>query len=428
MAVATMGLTAKTMAQVPNYVPTNGLVGYWPFNGNANDESGNGNNGTVNGATLTADRYGNIDKAYDFDGISDFIQCVYPGPIGQTNFSISFWLNTSMVVNNSPNEGVGHIIGYGAETNGNGIGINVNGSAHNAGCSQGITFDNYGGALVKVDNFNNTWNFYTIVNDISLGSNVNTQKIYKNGILMSQTCWVSPGSPTTNIIGNFPIRIGKYFGSSWVNPYFLEGKLDDIGIWNRTLSQQEITDLYNGCQLSVTSQTTNQNVNINSNAQFIVATSDPLATYQWQTDLGVGFQNLNSVGQYSGTTNDTLTISNVTMSNNNQQFRCIINSGSCADTSNVAVLTINNNVGINENTQNNLFSVFPNPAHNVINVKADSKLIGSVFTIYDNAGKAVKSGKINAANTTIELGNLSNGFYMFSVGENRKQSFKIIKE
>jgi len=39
-------------AQVPSYVPTNGLVGWWPFNGNANDESGNGNNGTVNGATV----------------------------------------------------------------------------------------------------------------------------------------------------------------------------------------------------------------------------------------------------------------------------------------------------------------------------------------------------------------------------------------
>ena len=43
-ASATQGLLNVTMAQVPNYVPTNGLVGWWPFNGNANDESGNGNN------------------------------------------------------------------------------------------------------------------------------------------------------------------------------------------------------------------------------------------------------------------------------------------------------------------------------------------------------------------------------------------------
>ena len=60
--------TTMSFAQVPSYVPTSGLVGYWPFNGNANDESGNGNNGTVNGATLTTDRFGNAGKAYGFDG------------------------------------------------------------------------------------------------------------------------------------------------------------------------------------------------------------------------------------------------------------------------------------------------------------------------------------------------------------------------
>lgn len=57
--IAALLLTASSaFAQVPSYVPTNGLVGWWPFNGNANDESGNGNNGTVNGAMLTSDRLG----------------------------------------------------------------------------------------------------------------------------------------------------------------------------------------------------------------------------------------------------------------------------------------------------------------------------------------------------------------------------------
>ena len=45
-----------------------GLLAYYPFNGNANDESGNGNNGTVNGAALAADRFGEAGKAYSFDG------------------------------------------------------------------------------------------------------------------------------------------------------------------------------------------------------------------------------------------------------------------------------------------------------------------------------------------------------------------------
>ncbi|MEZ4577795.1 MAG: hypothetical protein R2875_07210 [Desulfobacterales bacterium] len=50
-----------------------GLVAFYPFNGNANDESGNGNNGTVYGAGLTADRHGNLNSAYNFDGINDYI-------------------------------------------------------------------------------------------------------------------------------------------------------------------------------------------------------------------------------------------------------------------------------------------------------------------------------------------------------------------
>jgi hypothetical protein len=197
----------------------------------------------------------------------------------------------------------------------------------------------------------------------------------------------------------------------------------ETATFNTTTCQWDVT----GSPASI-SQPTNQTVNINNNAQFIVSSSDPSATYQWQTDLGVGFQNLNSVGQYSGTTNDTLTVSNVTMSNNNQPFRCIISSASCTDTSNTAILTVNNNVGINETIQENLFSVFPNPAQSVINIKADSKFIGQIYSIYDNTGRVVLTGKLNSENTTIELDNLSGGIYLFSVGANMKQTFKVIKE
>ena len=79
-------------AQVPSYVPTNGLVGWWPFNGNANDESGNGNNGTVNGATLTADRFGVLNSALSFDGIDDFVEMANAFSDWQ-DFSFSMWLN-----------------------------------------------------------------------------------------------------------------------------------------------------------------------------------------------------------------------------------------------------------------------------------------------------------------------------------------------
>ena len=51
---------------LPSYVPTDGLVAYYPFNVNENDASGNWNNGTVSGATLTANKDGDDDKAYEF--------------------------------------------------------------------------------------------------------------------------------------------------------------------------------------------------------------------------------------------------------------------------------------------------------------------------------------------------------------------------
>jgi hypothetical protein len=85
-------------------------------------------------------------------------------------------------------------------------------------------------------------------------------------------------------------------------------------------------------------------------------------------------------------------------------------------------------LGINETINDKLFSIYPNPAQSLVNVKADAKLIGTFYTIYDNTGKVVLSGKINAENTNIDLGNLSAGIYLFNVGENVKQTFKVIKE
>jgi len=81
-----------------------------------------------------------------------------------------------------------------------------------------------------------------------------------------------------------------------------------------------------------------------------------------------------------------------------------------------------------ENSQTDLFSVFPNPAQNTINIEADNNLIGKPYVIYDKTGKVVLSGKINSENTSIEIGNLSCGVYLFSVGENLQQTFKIIIE
>jgi PKD repeat protein len=74
------------------------------------------------------------------------------------------------------------------------------------------------------------------------------------------------------------------------------------------------------------------------------------------------------------------------------------------------------------------FSIYPNPTFNQINLKIDDKLLGSIYTVYDNTGKSVLNGKIIAVQSVIELGELSRGIYLLSIGENFKQTFKVIKE
>jgi hypothetical protein len=243
-ALATLGLTAATMAQnVPNYVPTNGLVGWWPFNANANDESGNGNNGVVNGAILTADRFGNTDKAYNFDGVSNFISVADNNSLDfTTQLTVSAW---ALIPDYSYSLGDGErtVLGKQRFDGATGFSLTANSLYHNS---------KYG--FIAIDNNN----LASVISDDSLDLNIwvnlvasydgTTIKLYRNGILENQN------SANVNFINSIePLFFGKEFNSN-TNGRFFKGKIDDIGIWNRALTQQEITDLYNGniCYQTIT--------------------------------------------------------------------------------------------------------------------------------------------------------------------------------
>ena len=93
----------------------NGLLVYYPFNGNANDNSGNTNNGTVSGSVLTTDRFNNANSAYYFDGINDNILASAISSIN-TSVSVSIWVkndnNTGEwngIITNQPNSNEGFL-------------------------------------------------------------------------------------------------------------------------------------------------------------------------------------------------------------------------------------------------------------------------------------------------------------------------------
>jgi hypothetical protein len=228
-------ISISASAQVPSYVPTNGLVAYYPFNGNANDVSGNGNNGTVNGATLIPDRFGNVDKAYSF-AVNQYIS-LNPniqnnfGTSGSNNvsFTISCWFRNNDTIFTNPSALIG--------------GRNPNGSnftgLHPWQNTKTVRFyinsDNTFNANLNniqfsdLDNWNNVVASYT-----SLGSP--NLKLYYNGLLVD------------TLTSNFPWIFTSEFniGADIFYPRYFNGLIDDIGIWNRALTDQEITSLYNG--------------------------------------------------------------------------------------------------------------------------------------------------------------------------------------
>ena len=201
-------------AQVPSYVPTNGLVGWYPFTGNANDLSGNGNNGTNNGATLTTDRFSNPNSAYSFNG-NNSISALNPLSTLSSDFSISNFVKLT-----NWNGGIFVHVGFdqvGCPCNGFGVGYG-GGQANSPGQNflsawGGVSWNQSGYSFNNL----NQWYHSTIV---KIG---NTLRYYINGLLVG-----------TNIVSNFQTPTNSlYFGASAINTSNLNSILDDIGIWNR---------------------------------------------------------------------------------------------------------------------------------------------------------------------------------------------------
>jgi uncharacterized protein (TIGR02145 family) len=218
---------------VPSYVPTNGLVGWWGFNGNAQDGSGNGNHGTVNGATLTTDRFGNQNAAYNFNGVNNWIQVQDHVSLRPNHITMSAWFNLANLngsysiiakTNTQNASGEQYILGVDFLSNWKPNFQIKQGS----NCQPGY---NWQRLILNTSYSQNNWYHIVCTYDGT------TLKIFQNGQINS-----------TNLVLNGVIDNCQggtlNFGTFWANCCFFDGKLDDIGIWNRALTPQEITNLY----------------------------------------------------------------------------------------------------------------------------------------------------------------------------------------
>jgi hypothetical protein len=138
-------------------------------------------------------------------------------------------------------------------------------------------------------------------------------------------------------------------------------------------------------------------------ANFICTSSDTAATYQWQQSSGAGWSNLSNLGNYNGATSDSLVITGITASMNNYGYRCIV-TGCTTDTSNVAVLTVANGIGLGESTLDKL-TISPNPTYGVVSMNIS--VVGT-YELLTLDGRILESG---TAKKEYDLSVYPNGVY-----------------
>jgi hypothetical protein len=222
----------------------NGLVAYYPFNGNANDASGNGNNGIINGAILTSDRNGNANNAFYFDG-NNFTRISVPSVPNLNlvnDFSISSWINgttfrssssTVRMILSKSGDNVGSPNGYnygiwGDEslTNSQVGSINFQALPFNTSA----TYPKGSSGLIQI----NSW--YNFI--VTYSKSTSTLKYYLNNVLIDTKILAFEIG-----VNNNALWIGSQ-DSMFTTKKTFEGKIDDIGIWNKVLSAEEIKFLF----------------------------------------------------------------------------------------------------------------------------------------------------------------------------------------
>ena len=374
--VLTLFVLPLVAQNIPSYVPKNGLVGYWPFNGNANDESGNGNHGTVNGATLTTDRNGVGNSAYSFDGYSNFISVPNSSSIDITGkeISITLWLNQQNLNSDFLQKGIsksGWGIGSGYELlyrntyNGDNGAIQL--SWAHGGLQQTYDFNSK----------NSKWINITTVFSNGIGS------FFVDGKLISTNKGV--GQAFTNFISNnYPLLFGKRTSGQQYCGY-VKGIMDDIAIYNRALTEQEVKQLYAGCTKEK-------------------ATSSSFNSVVYTTNTDINLYASPSGGAFSGeaVTNNAFNPSKAKLGKNQIKYN-FKNSTGCADSTDFTMLvvdtvgatctkfdtiTVKNNVYDTVTIKNNVFDTVKVTKYDTLTVtnnvtKYDTITITNNVTKYD---------------------------------------------
>ena len=231
------------LAQLPDYVPNTGLIGWYPLDGDADDLGPLMLHGTIHGPAVSEDRFGQP-AAMSFDGQDDHLSMPQTAITGDDSRTFSVWIKGNV-------DGGGYALSYGPElANGGGcmagnhleiqpgdcqmtgVGINVN-------CTQK--------RAETPDILNNTWHHVVMVYD---GGGFGEIQLWLDGTLLPEpTCTQGTFPPALSTSNLFGLSVGKRNYDP--TPGHFDGSIDDVGIWNRALSEAEIQALHTSVEVEL---------------------------------------------------------------------------------------------------------------------------------------------------------------------------------
>ena len=402
--VALVFATNVIAQNVPSYVPKDGLVGWWPFNGNANDESGNGNHGSVNGATLTADRNGKVNCAYSFEGLNNYIDLLSLNSSKiDGDFSISSWIKIKSFSSLYP-----QIIN--GENNYVAIHLGGTGYLNQLEMFKKLIFYYSPGPNHTKSNNELNLNTYYYITSIRKADSIS---LYINGLKQNASNFNNSKLATGK-----HIRIGSYSVSvnSDYNRGDFDGQIDDICIFNRALTEQEIKQLYEGCPKET-------------------ATSSNFNSVVYTTNTPLNLSATPSGGTFNGeaVTNNAFNPSKAKLGKNQVKY-AFKNSTGCADSTNFEMIMVDT-LGNKCSTYDTLkikvqlttgiksgqiatMNVYPNPTSDVVIIETSdvAALNGYSYKMVDLQGKQVYKEQVTKSKTEISLKSIgAKGVYILHV-------------
>jgi hypothetical protein len=215
-------LKGQASLSIPEYVPKSGLISWWGFNNTFNDYNSNKNDFHIQNGKFVTDRNGMPNSAILFNGKTEFLQLKNPVdiPCLNSNYSISFWFNSNEFPSRQS------MVGWGV-SNAPGT-VNVTRLAEEGGILHyHWARDIYCETEIEVKK----WTHILITYDGTINN------VYLNGTLINSQ------SPYQLNVNSNVLYIGASMASGIINEYF-NGSIDDVGIWNRQLSSEEIKNLF----------------------------------------------------------------------------------------------------------------------------------------------------------------------------------------